>query len=228
MARRLEHRPSLAAGLAFALNGGGFRYSYLDQMGSLAGIADELLVLSKEEDFFLWYAVASLYRGIAAVSLGEPNPQKLMLEGLEMWEQTGARLTLVLLNVLCAEAFYRLGDDDEAFRRLEVAEAEMRARREVVLAPDIWRIRGRLWVRQGDRGAARAAYLDAIERARAQQALSLELRAAIDLYELESGNGRAEEAGTLLAGVLQRFTQGLDRAEPVLAAALLRRERELL
>jgi hypothetical protein len=28
--------------------------------------------------------------------------------------------------------------------------------------------------------------------------------------------------------VLQRFTQGLDRAEPVLAAALLRRERGLL
>ena len=44
-----------------------------------------------------------------------------------------------------AEAFYRLGDDDEAFRRLEIAEAEMRARREAVLAPDIWRVRGRLF-----------------------------------------------------------------------------------
>jgi len=228
LARRLDHRPSLAAGLAFALHGGGFRYSYLDQMGSLAGIADELLVLSEEEDFFPWYAVASIYRGIAAVALAEPDPQKLMLQGMEMWEQTGARLTLVLLNVLCAEAFHRLGDDDEAFRRLEFAEAEMRERREAVLAPDIWRVRGRLWAQQGDRRAAGAAYREAIALARAQQAVSLELRAAIDLYELEAGNGRAEEAGKLLAGVLQRFTQGLDRAEPVLAAALLRRERELL
>jgi class 3 adenylate cyclase/tetratricopeptide (TPR) repeat protein len=228
LGRRLDHRPSLASALAFTLHGGGFRYSYIDQMGALAGIADELLVLAKEEDFFPWYAKACVYRGIAAQSLGEPNPQKLMLDGLELWEQTGARLTLVLLNVLCAEAFYRMGDDDEAFRRLEVAEAEMRARRETVLAPDIWRIRGRLWARQGDRGAAAAAYRDAIDRARAQQALSLELRAAIDLYELEAGNGRADEAGKLLASVLQRFTQGLDRAEPVLAAALLRRERGLL
>ncbi|MCA1843183.1 MAG: hypothetical protein LC792_08325, partial [Actinobacteria bacterium] len=228
LGRRLDHRPSLASALAFSLHGGGFRYSYIDQMGTLAGIADELLVLSKEEDFFAWYAQAYLYRGIAAQSLGEPNPQKQMLEGLELWEETGARLTLVMVNVLCAEAFYRLGDDDEAFRRLEVAEAEMRARSEAILAPDIWRVRGRLWAREGDRRAAGAAYREAIDRARAQQALSLELRAAIDLSDLEAGNGRAEEAEGLLAGVLQRFTQGLDRPEPVLASALLRRRRELL
>ena len=44
---------------------------------------------------------------------------------------------------------------------------------------------------------------------------SIALQRVLDLLEL-------------LASVLGRFTQGLDRAEPVLAAALLRRERELL
>lgn len=228
LGRRLDHRPSLACALAFTLHGGGFRYSYIDQMGTLAGIADELLLLSKEEDFFPWYAQACVYRGIGAQSLGEANSRRLMLEGLKLWEETGARLTLVMLNVLCAEAFYRLGDDDEAFRRLEIAEAEMRARRETILEPDIWRVRGRLWARQGDRRAAAGAYREAMDRARGQQALSLELRAAIDLYELEAGNGRGEDARCRLAGVLQRFSQGLDRPEPVLAGALLRRERELL
>jgi tetratricopeptide (TPR) repeat protein len=227
LGRRLDHRPSLASALAFSLHGGGFRYSYIDQMGSLAGIADELFVLAEEEDFFPWYAQSCLYRGLAAQSLGEPNPQKQMLEGLELWEETGARLTLVMTNVLCAEAFYRMGDDDEAFRRLEVAEAEMRARREAILAPDIWRIRGRLWARQGDLGSAEAAYREAIARARAQRALSLELRASIDLSELEAENGRGAEAQELLAGVLQHFTQGLDRPEPVLASAVLRRRRDL-
>ena len=60
---------------------------------------------------------------------------------------------MVMMNVLCAEAFYRLGDDNEAFRRLEVADAET-ARGEGLLAPDIWRVRGRLLTRQGERSAA--------------------------------------------------------------------------
>ncbi len=221
LGRTLDHRPSLACALAFTLHGGGFRYSYIDQMERLAGIADELMVLCREEDFFLWYAHAYLYRGIAAQCLGERHARRQMLEGIDLWKQTGARLTLVMVNVLCAEAFYRLGDDDEAFVRLDVAEAEMRARQEAVLAPDIWRIRGRLLAREGERSAAEASYCQAIERARAQQALSLELRAALDLYELRAEEGRADEGRALLAGVLERFTQGLDRPEPARAAAII-------
>jgi hypothetical protein len=126
-----------------------------------------------------------------------------------------------MMNVLCAEAFYRLGDDDEAFRRLEVAEAET-ARQEGLLAPDIWRVRGRLLTRRGERSAAEAAYCQAIERARAQRSLSLELRAALDLYELRAEDGRAEEGRALLAGVLARFTQGFDRPEIAGASAIVR------
>jgi tetratricopeptide (TPR) repeat protein len=190
-------------------------------MGCLLSIVDELLMLSREENFFLWYAQAYTYRGVIAQALGDDTARHQMLEGLELWEQTGARLTLVMMNVFCAEALYRLGDDQEAFRRLHVAEAEM-ARREGVLAPDIWRIRGRLLARQGQRSAAEAAYRQAIERSQAQHALSLELRAALDLYELCAEDGRAEQARVLLAGVLARFTQGLDRPELARARAIVR------
>jgi hypothetical protein len=144
-----------------------------------------------------------------------------MLEGLELFAQTGSRLSLVMMNVLCAEAFYRLGHDDEAFRRLEVAEAET-ARQEGLLAPDIWRVRGRLLARQGERSAAEAAYRQAIERARVQHALSLELRAGLDLHELCAQEGRADEGRALLAGVVARFTQGFDRPELARANAIVR------
>jgi class 3 adenylate cyclase/tetratricopeptide (TPR) repeat protein len=222
LARRLDHRPSLAAGLAFDLHGLGFRNSYLDEMGSLAPIADELLVLAEEEDFYPWYALARLYRGFAGVSRNEPEAQKLIEDGLQLWGETSARLTLVPMNVLAAEAYHRLGDDDEAFRRLEFAEAEMRARREAVLAPEIWRVRGRLFARQGNPAAADAAYREALDRARRQRALTLELRAALDLFELRTGPGPDDEAGNLVAGVLQRFPpDSLDRGEPARAAALL-------
>jgi len=70
--------------------------------------------------------------------------------------------------------------------------------------------------------AAETAYRQAIERAQAQRALSLELRAALDLYELRADDRRAEQGRDLLAGVLARFTQGFDRPEPARAAAILR------
>jgi tetratricopeptide (TPR) repeat protein len=219
--RELQHPPSLASALAFTLHGA-FRYSYAGEMGRLAGIADELMVLVQEVDFFFWYVVTYTYQGLIAEALGEEERARTqMLEGLELFAQTGSRLSLVMMNVLCAEAFYRLGDDDEAFRRLEVAEANT-ARGEGLLAPDIWRVRGRLLTRQGERSAAEAAYGQAIERARAQCALSLELRAALDLYELLADDGRSEVGRAQLAGVLARFTQGFDRPELASASAIVR------
>jgi class 3 adenylate cyclase/tetratricopeptide (TPR) repeat protein len=226
LARDLEHPPSFAAALAFTLHGGGFRYGYIGEMDRLLDVADELIVRSREEDLFMWYAVAVTYRGIIAEAMGNGERAcKQMLEGLDLFANTRSRLTLVMMNILCAEALYRLGDDDEAFRRLQVAEAEMHARQEGLLGPDIWRVRGRLLARQGARAAAETAYCEAIERAQAQHALSLELRAALDLYELRAGDRRAEEGRELLADVLGRFTQGLDRPEPARAAAILRAPR---
>ncbi|MGH2706673.1 MAG: AAA family ATPase [Actinomycetota bacterium] len=221
IARDLGHPFSLACALAFLLNSA-FRYSYTGEMDRLAGITEELLVLSGEEAFFLGYAQAYTYQGLIAEARGERKRARTqMLEGLELYAQTGSRLTLVMMNVLCAEAFYRLGDDHEAFRRLEVAEAET-ARGEGLLAPDIWRVRGRLLARQGERAAAEAAYCQAIERAHGQHALSLELRAALDLCELRVEDRHPEEGRKLLAGVLARFSQGFDHPEIARASAIVR------
>jgi len=224
LARDLQHRPSLAAALAFTMYAGAFRYSYLGEMGRLAPIADELLTIASEEDFFFWYAIASTYRGIIAEAIGDARRARDEIrEGLELFAQTGSQLTLVMMNIACAESLHRLGDDDEAFRRLDEAESGANLRQEGLMEPDIWRVRGRLLERKGERGAAEAAYRLAIERARAQQARSLELRAALDLHELQAAEGRPEEGRDLLAGLLKSSTQGLDRPELVRArTAVLR------
>jgi tetratricopeptide (TPR) repeat protein len=223
LGRDLQHPPSLAAALAFTLYAGSFRYSYLGEMDRLVDVADELLALSGDEDFFLWHAIATTYRGAIAQALGDvKRAGEQMREGLELFAQTGSHLTLVMMNVACAEALWRLGDDDEALRRLEVAEAQVTAGHEGLMAPDIWRIRARLLERQGERSAAEATYRKAMERAHAQQARSLELRAALDLYDLHVTVGRAEEARALLASLLKGFTQGLDRPELARARAAIK------
>jgi predicted negative regulator of RcsB-dependent stress response len=194
-------------------------------MHRLARFSDELMALVKEENFFLWHAVTYTYQGIVMAAGGEEHrARNQMLEGLELFTQTGSRLTLVMMNVLCAEALYRLGHDDDAFRRLEVAEAEMRAREEGLLAPEIWRVRGRLLERQGDQKIAEKSYCQAMQEARRQDAISLELRAALDLYELWAKQGRQEEGRTQLARVAQQFNQGFDQTEIARAHAIVRGE----
>jgi class 3 adenylate cyclase/tetratricopeptide (TPR) repeat protein len=223
LGRDLQHPPSLAGALAFTLHGGGFRYSYAGQMERLLDIAEELIDLSQNEDFFFWYADAYWYRGVIAEAMGDAELARTeMREGAELFARTGARLSLVMMNVICAEALYRMGDDDEAFRLLDLAEADMTARGEGLLAPDIWRVRGRLLARRGNLSEAEAAYNHAMEQARAQHAVSLELRAALDFFELRDEQGRAEEGRILLYELLKNFTQGFDRPELARASAIAR------
>ena len=223
LGRDLGHVPSLAATLAFVLHGGGFRYSYIGEMQRLLEPADELMRLCKEEDFFLWHSVGQIYRGIVAAALGEREQAvRMMEEGTELFEQTQSRLTLVFMNVLCAEALHRMGEDGLALAKLEAAESEMRQRDEGLLAPDIWRVRGAVMAAQGDGAGAEAAYREALRRARRQGACTLELRAAIDLYDLFDRQGRPAPAKVILARVCDSLPGGGEGPEAARAAAIVR------
>ncbi|CAN5897757.1 AAA family ATPase [soil metagenome] len=221
LARDLQHLPTLAAALAFFLHGYGYRHSHLHRIERLCDVADELRSLCKDEGFLLWLAVGENYRGVIGLALGEEDARTRMQEGLELFLQTGTRVTLVLVYVMMAEALYELHEDEEAFRLLDEAEAEMEARGERLNAPEIWRVRGRLLARRGDAAAAEAAYRHALHFAGQQKVRSLELRAALDLYDLLATNGRVEEGRARLAASLDSLPEGLDRPEPARALAIL-------
>jgi tetratricopeptide (TPR) repeat protein len=200
LGRDLQHPPSLAAALCFALQGGCYRYSYSNDMARLAELADELLVLAAQDDFFLWYAAAYTCRGAIAQAEGDHQAAtRQMRQGFELFAQTGSRVGLVYMNVICAEAFLRMAEEEHAMECLDAAEAEAAERNEGLLAPEIWRVRGRLATHRGEVDQAERLYTEALERARAQEASSLELRAALDLYELQGGD-RSPTARARLAG----------------------------
>jgi tetratricopeptide (TPR) repeat protein len=222
LARDLKHPPSLAAALAFYLHGGGIRYSYTGEMARLQEIADELCILARDDGFYLWQAVAETYLGIIAHARGEKDSRKHMLEWRELFLQTRTRVTLVMMNVMIAEALYDLGDDDQAFHLLDEAELELRTRDEGLDAPEIWRVRGRLLARRGARAEAEAAFRESLVFAGRQKARSLELRAALDLHDFLSSIGRGDDGRTLLAAITDRSALPLDRPEPRRAMAILR------
>jgi predicted ATPase len=74
---------------------------------------------------------------------------------------------------------------------------------------------------ENDAAEAEACYLKALEVARAQEAKSLELRAACDLASLWAEQGQRGEARDLLAPVYGWFTEGFDTADLKEAKTLL-------
>ena len=68
---------------------------------------------------------------------------------------------------------------------------------------------------------ASACYQQALDVARAQDAKSLELRAATSLARLWRGQGRRDEARAMLAEIYGWFTEGFDTADLKDAKALL-------
>jgi predicted ATPase len=89
--------------------------------------------------------------------------------------------------------------------------------------PEIHRIKAKLLLASSaaDRYAAEAAFGEAIEVSRGQQARLLELRAAMSMARLWRDQGKRDEARELLAPVYGWFTEGFDTLDLKEARALL-------
>jgi predicted ATPase len=104
---------------------------------------------------------------------------------------------------------------DEALRLLEKSQDRW-------WHAELHRIRGELTLRlPGDHAAAEQAFAEALEVARAQQARSWELRAAISLARLWHDAGKTAEAQKLLGDVHGWFRERFETADLRDAATLL-------
>jgi predicted ATPase len=92
------------------------------------------------------------------------------------------------------------------------------------LQADIYRTAGEIALKSPDPDAAKAeAYFErALSVARAQQAKSLELRAATSMARLWRDQGKRAEGRDLLAPVYGWFTEGFDTLDLKEAKALLK------
>jgi predicted ATPase len=107
-----------------------------------------------------------------------------------------------------------------------IEEALARAERTEALwcTAELLRIKGELVLLEGEQNSLDVAqnhFLQAIDLARNQDALSWELRAATSLARLERDRGRSREGYELLTPVYDRFTEGFGTADLVSAKTLL-------
>ena len=114
-----------------------------------------------------------------------------------------------------------LGNYVEALSALSEAFEHIEATGERTWLPELHRLRGLVLLAQNKLDEGAASLTQAIHVAQAQQAKSLELRAARDLARLWGEQGRRTEARDLLAPVYNWFTEGFDTADLKEAKALL-------
>jgi predicted ATPase len=120
-----------------------------------------------------------------------------------------------------AEGLARRGDRISALAALQQGLETACATGEHMWVAELHRLTGIVMVAENRLDEGQACLQQAIGIAQAQQAKSLELRAAANLARLWGEQGRRSEAYDLLAPVYTWFTEGLDTADLKDAKALL-------
>jgi DNA-binding winged helix-turn-helix (wHTH) protein/tetratricopeptide (TPR) repeat protein len=142
-----------------------------------------------------------------------------------------------LILAFIASAHGRAGQWDEGLERVEEGLAMAETNLECVFAAELWRVKGELLLgkaRQAKSGAnalapraaaaAEQCFRRALETARAQEAGSLALRAAMSLARLSRARHEKPESVEPLRAVYASFTEGFGTRDLTDAGALLHNE----
>ena len=196
-------------------------------VGDLPG-AERLLAMIEDHvarhAMTVWSAMGRCLRGEWLLESGE-------IAGLDILRHTLAELSDMgfvmrrpyYLGILAKE-FGVHGEIDAAHVTIEEALTLSRVQGEVWCMPELLRIKGDLMRLSGPAETTHAVetpYLESLELARHQGALSWELRSATSLADLWHYSGGSEPAKSLLSSTYERFEEGFETRDLLRARALL-------
>jgi class 3 adenylate cyclase/predicted ATPase len=168
--------------------------------------------------------LGKVFRGDALARQGEfAEGIAEMREGIAELRSIGTLFSVPSFFPALASACARSGNVGDGLAALEEGLAMVQKGGDQFSLPEIHRVKATLLLARSaaDRDAAEAAFREAIDVARGQQARLLELRAATSLARLWGDNGSRGPARELLAPVYEAFTEGFDMPDLRDAKALL-------
>jgi predicted ATPase len=147
----------------------------------------------------------------------------LINSGITGYRSTGATVYAPLHLSYLAEAFTELGQINDAHRCIDEASTLIETSKERWWEAEVNRVAGEIAFKSPEAGWPKAEeyFMRARAVARAQQAKSWELRAAMSLARLWRYQGKVREARELLALVYGWFTEGFGTRDLKEAKALL-------
>jgi predicted ATPase len=178
-------------------------------------------VLAAEQRLSLIYA-PDMLRGVALLGQGGVEEAVASIrEGVTKWTQLGRTLMLPYGFVFLGESLARYGDRSAALAALRKGLETAYATGEHAWDAELHRLTGIVQIAENKLENGQASLQQAIRVAQAQQAKSLELRAAAGLARLWGEQGRRADARDVLAPIYDWFTEGFDTADLKEAKALL-------
>jgi predicted ATPase len=180
------------------------------------------LRLGEEMTLPLWHAWGRVHLGWA-LSQSEATLGLEEIEGgLREAHQIGAGRYEPYHLGIAADAYARAGRPDEARKCMAAAFAGLELGHHAAFAAELYRTRGLLSLSlDRDESSAALDLRRALDTAKEQEALSLELRAARDLARLMAEQKRRHKAIDLLAPIYGRFTEGFHTQDLMEAKTLL-------
>ncbi len=178
-------------------------------------------MLAAEQRLSLVYEPGIL-RGAALLGQGAVDEAVAHIrEGIANWTRLGRTFFLPYGFAFLAQGLNRQGDQAEALVALREGLAIADATGQHMGDAELHRLTGTVLFAENKLDEGQASLQQALRIAQAQQAKSLELRAATSLARLWGEQGRRAEARDLLAPVYGWFTEGFDTADLKEAKALL-------
>ena len=219
-AREIGQAGTLMYALAFASCAHVFCGNYATAMMQF----DELAALAEEKGSIVWKGCAMAEQGWVFTLIGKAlDAVRLITSGITTLRSTGTTFWTPMLQSYLANAHAELGQFDDAWRCIGEAITAMETTKERWCEAEINRVAGKIALKspQPDTAKAEAYFERALAVARAQQAKSWELRAAMSMARLLRDQGRRGEARDLLAPVYGWFTEGFDTLDLKQARTLL-------
>jgi DNA-binding winged helix-turn-helix (wHTH) protein/predicted ATPase len=220
LAQQLAHPFSLA----FALLHGAVLHVARREGQATLEVSEAALTLATEQGFAFWLAWGKFLRGWALTTQGDEREGiAQMCQGLEATRSIGAEVGRSGFLALLAAAYGAAAQPEKGLEVLAEALSVVNNKGERYYEAEIHRLTGELLLAcfSDQQAASEASFHQALVVARAQQAKSWELRAAVSLGRLWQQQGKRTAARQLLEEVYGWFTEGFETADLQEAQGLL-------
>jgi len=213
-----------AATIMYALFWASATYVCCGKYAAASPLFDKLVLLAGKKGAFHWRASGVMQQGVEMALSGDSAGAVHAINcGIGAYQSNGSTLMLVRYFAYLARAHAELHQFDDAWRSINEGMSLIETTNERWFEAEINRVAGEIALKSlpPDAGKAQAYFERALAVARAQQAKSWELRAAMSMARLWIDQGKRAEARDLLAPVYGWFTEGFDTRDLKEAKALL-------
>lgn len=216
-------------GLSIALFNAAKVHQLRCEAEATAEYAQALLLLAEEQAFPVWFAAGTILAGWAEARLGQRDRGITQIrQGIDAFLINGAAMMYPYFLGLLAETLDAGGQVEQGLDVLNTALTISEESGEHYYKAELYRLKGELLLKAAGRNDGRAEALtcfhNAMDTARQQKCLSLELRAAVSTVQLQQHSGphdrKVLHALAVLRPICDRFTEGFETLDWRAAVAL--------